>query len=282
MLRSLRIANSMIAALLRSARMTAESRADQHAILAAPRKSLMLPKLRYRLSYLEGGDPAGKLVVFLHGTAGDAEHWTRFLHNVPAGYCHIAIDRPGFGESGPDQAVTSLAEQAAAVRALVQAREQGPATLVGHSIGASIAARAAIDGPHEVSSLVTLSGSFDPTLQHTQFLQHAIDNWPANILLPRRLRNANQELISIGGELELLVPLLARIGVPVVIMHSVDDDLVPVANAEFFRSCLTSSKSVVVTLLNGHGHFVHRKARSEIAAAIAQVASKVSLICAPT
>jgi hypothetical protein len=55
----------------------------------------------YRVSYLRAGDPAGRRIILVHGTPGAAEGWLDYLTNVPAGFEHIAVDRPGFGESGP-------------------------------------------------------------------------------------------------------------------------------------------------------------------------------------
>ncbi len=53
------------------------------------------------LSYLASGDPAGRRLVFVHGTPGDAADWAAYLHAAPAGQHRLAIDRPGFGQSGP-------------------------------------------------------------------------------------------------------------------------------------------------------------------------------------
>ena len=64
---------------------------------ALPRKALKLDA-GYALSYLDAGEPNGRLVVFVHGTPGNARGWSDYLLHVPAGFHYIAVDRPGFGE----------------------------------------------------------------------------------------------------------------------------------------------------------------------------------------
>src|SRR6185436_16919589 len=108
----------------------------------------------YSVSYLEAGDLDGRLVVFVHGTPGNARGWADYLMHVPAGFHYIAVDRPGFGKSGPDEAVTSLSEQAAAIAAVIRAQHHGAAILVGHSLGGPVIAQTAVDAPELVSALV--------------------------------------------------------------------------------------------------------------------------------
>ena len=233
-----------------------------------PRKALQLAS--YKLSYLESGDPNGPLVVFVHGTPGDAEAWADYLMSVPKGYRYIAIDRPGFGNSGPDAAVTSLAEQGNAVAALIRANGGKPAVLVGHSLGGPIVAQAAADHPDLVAALVIVAGSLDPAQEDVPFIQFVGDTWPVSALLPRPLRNANREIIALEHELEALSPRLGAIRVPVTIVHGTKDSLVPFANVDFMKKNL-SGTAMDVTVLEGQNHFLPWNAKDKIEAAIAKV-----------
>ena len=145
-----------------------------------PHKVLQLPA--FKLSYIEAGAPQGRLVVFVHGTPGEAEGWADYLMNVPNGYHYIAIDRPGFGQSGPDDAVTSLAEQAAAVAALIRAKGSKPAVLVGHSLGGPVVAQFAADHPDLTAALVIVAGSLDPAQENVPLIQYIGDTWPVSAL----------------------------------------------------------------------------------------------------
>jgi pimeloyl-ACP methyl ester carboxylesterase len=240
-----------------------------------PRKSVAVES--YKVSYLEGGEPGGRLVVFVHGTPGDAVGWADYLISAPKGFHYVALDRPGFGESGPDDAVVSLPEQARALAAVVRAEGGNPAILVGHSLGGPIVAQLAVDKPELVAALVVLAGSLDPALENVPFIQHVGDAWPVSALLPRAMRNANREIIALEKELDRLAPRLKAITVPVVIVHGTADDLVPYANVDFMRGHLTGAKIVDVMSMQGQNHFLPWNAKAQVTAAVAKAAQDATL-----
>jgi len=242
---------------------------SEQAMATLPRHDLRLAA-GYTLSYLEAGDPDGRLAVFVHGTPGEAEGWADYLTNVPAGYRYISIDRPGFGHSGPDDAVVSLAEQAKAIAELIRAKGDGPAVLIGHSLGGPIIAQAAVDTPDLVAALVVLAGSLDPKQESVPFIQYAGDAWPISALLPRWLRNTNREIIALEPQLERLAPRLSQISVPVTIVHGTEDDLVPFANVAFMKAHMTGTTAMEVTVLDGQNHFLPWNAKARVNAAIAK------------
>jgi len=56
----------------------------------------------------------------------------------------VSIDRPGWGKSGSGQLLTSLAAQAAAVEAVIEAQKPNRGVFtIGHSLGGTIVARLA-------------------------------------------------------------------------------------------------------------------------------------------
>lgn len=243
------------------------SEADMAAKL--PRNDLALSD-GYGLSYLEAGEPAGRLAIFVHGTPGDASAWADYLMGVPKGYRYIAIDRPGFGHSGPDGAVVSLAEQARAIAALVRANGGKPAVLVGHSLGGPIIAQAAVDSPDRVAALVVLAGSLDPAQESVPFIQYVGDTWPVSALLPRWLRNTNREILALEPQLEALAPRLSAIQIPVTIVHGTKDTLVPFENVAFMKARMTGTKAMEVTVLDGQNHFLPWNSKPQVDAAIAK------------
>lgn len=232
-----------------------------------PRQELKL-SASYRLSYLAAGEPEGKLAVFVHGTPGEAGAWADYLMNVPKGFHYIAIDRPGFGQSGPDDAVTSLAEQAKAIAELIKANGGKPAVLIGHSLGGPIVAQAAVDSPDLVAALVIVAGSLDPAQENVPFYQYVGDTWPISAILPRWLRNTNRELLVLEPQLAALAPRLATIKIPVTIVHGTDDDLVPFANVAFMKKHMTGTKAMDVTVLDGLNHFLPWNSKQAVDKAI--------------
>ena len=224
------------------------------------------------ISVLVAGDPAGTRVVLVHGTPGSAEAWADYLLAPPPGLELVALDRPGFGRSGPEGAVTSLAAQAAAVAALLP-DDGRRAVLLGHSLGGPIVARVAAEHPDRVAGLVLLAASLDPALEKIHPMQ-PVGAWgPVRRLLPRAIRNANAELMALRPELVELAGMLDRITAPVVIVHGTDDDLVPVANVPFMQARLVGARCRETVLLPGANHFLPWKAEPDVRAAIGWAAS---------
>jgi pimeloyl-ACP methyl ester carboxylesterase len=223
--------------------------------------------LGHDLSFLRAGDGAGPRAILVHGTPGSASSWADYLLSPPAGMEMLALDRPGFGRSGPDAAVTGLAEQAAAVLALLP-NDGRKVVLVGHSLGGPIVARVAADHPDRVHALVLLAASLDPALEDIHPMQH-VGAWaPLRSMLPRTIRNANSELMALKPELVALAALLQRITAKVVIVHGTKDDLVPVANVAFMRAHLTGARCVTTILLEGRNHFLPWNSEADVREAI--------------
>jgi pimeloyl-ACP methyl ester carboxylesterase len=215
------------------------------------------------LSYLRGGEAGAALVILVHGTPGSASSWADYLLQPLAGVEVIAIDRPGFGHSGPEGAVPGLAAQAAAVVALLPA-DGRPVVLVGHSLGGPVVAQVAAEHPSRITGVVLLAASLDPGLEQIHPMQH-VGAWSlVRMLLPRVIRNANTELMALKPELEALALLLPRITAKVVIVHGTLDDLVPVANVPFMQAHLRQARCVSTVLLPGRNHFLPWNSMPEV------------------
>ena len=223
--------------------------------------------LNANISVLQAGDTKGPRVIFVHGTPGSATGWTDYVVNPPPGTEVLALDRPGFGDSEPDGAVPGLAEQAAAVFALLP-QDGRPVVLLGHSLGGPIVARVAAEHPDRITALVLLAASLDPAQENTHPMQY-VGAWrPVRSLLPRAIRNANAELMALEPELQALALLLPRISAKVVIVHGTADDLVPVANVPFMQARLTGARCVQTVLLPGRNHFLPWNSEDTVRSAI--------------
>jgi pimeloyl-ACP methyl ester carboxylesterase len=219
------------------------------------------------VSYLHAGSAEGPLVIMVHGTPGSATAWSDYLLSPPPGTEVVALDRPGFGRSDPEGAMTSLADQAAAVLALMPSAGR-PVLLLGHSLGGAVVARVAADHPERVNALVLLAASLDPAMESIHPMQW-VGTWAlVRMLLPRSLRNANAELIALKPELESLAAALPRITAKVVIVHGTQDDLVPVANVPFMQARLTGARCVKTVMLEGRNHFLPWNSETAVREAI--------------
>ena len=228
--------------------------------------------LNATVSYLSAGDRSGPRLILVHGTPGSANAWADYLLAPPPGIEVVALDRPGFGRSGPEGAVPGLVEQAAAVLALLP-QDARPVVLLGHSLGgpvvAQLAAQLASEPQQRITALVLLAASVDPALESIHPMQH-VGAWaPLRALLPRAIRNANTELMALEPELEALAALLPRIKAKVIIVHGTRDDLVPAANVPFMQARLRGARCVQTVLLEGRNHFLPWNSEAEVRRAIA-------------
>lgn len=123
----------------------------------APLEAQLVAVGRGQISYLRGGRK-GPTVVLLHGFAADKEHWLPLLPLLEKhDYQVIVPDLPGFGanfrEADASYDAPALARQ---LRGFARAADLGMFHLVGHSIGATLAASYAYAFPVEVASLTLI------------------------------------------------------------------------------------------------------------------------------
>lgn len=92
-----------------------------------------------RQSWRERGD--GVALALIHGTGGSSASWAPQIADFAHSYQVIAWDAPGYGGSDPfDSETPSCDDYGRALAALLDLRGVMSAHLVGHSIGAPIAA----------------------------------------------------------------------------------------------------------------------------------------------
>jgi pimeloyl-ACP methyl ester carboxylesterase len=120
------------------------------------------------LTYLERGK--GPLVVMVHGALGDCRTWSRLgsllaqqyrVVSYSRRYHHLSPSPQGKIDYSYRQHVDDLIE-------LIRALGLGPAHLVGHSYGATVAALVALERPEMVSSLVLGEPSLFSILSDSQ------------------------------------------------------------------------------------------------------------------
>ena len=204
---------------------------------------------------LQSGE--GRRVIYVHGTPGEKEGWADYLIEPPFPAHAIAIDRPGFGGSGPDGPVTDLEAQARALLPLLEPDPEGrKPILVGHSLGGPIVAQAALLKPEGIGALVLVAGSFDPGLEDVHPLQPLGETWPIRALLPRAIRNSNRELLALEPQLIRLAPLLKEILAPIIVLQGGRDSLVPAENVAFLRETFRPEQQVEWIEIDQADHFV--------------------------
>ena len=114
-----------------------------------------------RLNYVERGDPRGTPVVLLHGYTDSRHSFDRLLPMLPSSLHVFAVTQRGHGASGRPETGYMPADFAADVAAFLDLKDIESAVIVGHSMGATVAQRFAIDYPKRTRALV-LEGAFFP------------------------------------------------------------------------------------------------------------------------
>ncbi|MFA6046054.1 MAG: alpha/beta hydrolase [Phycisphaerales bacterium] len=225
------------------------------------------------LSYLHSGDAAKPRVIYIHGTPGDATGWADFLVDPVMGCEAIAVDRLGFGKSGPKGGggVDSFDIQAAAIAPLLVKQGGRWPVVVGHSLGGPIAAWIAGAYPDKVSGLVIVAGSLDPDLEKPGLAQDIATTSLARWLMPRALDNSMGELDGAKAQTKLLAPLLDKITCPVIVIHGTTDELVPYDNVKYIQKMLTHAASVQIITIDKQGHFVPWQRADAIRDAVQQL-----------
>lgn len=222
------------------------------------------------ISYIRQQVPASDapLLVYVHGTPGDANAFSDYIANPLKGFESYSIDRPGFGRTKPRKPVLTLSEQADCILPLLVERGGRWPILVGHSLGAPIVVQAALDYPERVGGIVILSGSLDPSLERVGWYQRTADFGPFKYMIPRFVRNSNRELMPMKNELERLAERLSQLRVPVIILHAPDDILVPFENVDFMQRSFPNGTVIDSIVLDGKNHFIPWNAAAEVREAI--------------
>lgn len=152
------------------------------------------------------------------------------------GYAVLRFDFTGLGESGGDfgdtTVTTNVGDLTRGALALLD-RGFGPCAMVGHSMGGAATLLAA-HRIKTVSSVVVIGAPASPT----HVLRHLVDHEP-------RIRRAGTAVVTIGGRpfpisTALLDDLgrhdqdqrVAELGRPLLVVHAVDDRVVPIAEGE--------------------------------------------------
>jgi magnesium chelatase accessory protein len=117
----------------------------------------------------------GPTVLLLHGTAAATHSWRGILPTLAREARVIAPDLPGHGFTAmPRDGGLTLPGMARLVGALAAQLDAHPVMLVGHSAGAAIAIRMALDGLVAPRVIVSLNGALTPLgEEHAAFFTRA-------------------------------------------------------------------------------------------------------------
>ena len=126
----------------------------------AASRFVLAGSLRWHVQVMGAGPP----MLLLHGSGAATHSWRDLAPLLSADFTVIAPDLPGHGfTQAPIGDGASLPGMARSLRALLAALNLKPTAAVGHSAGAAIALRLALDDPALFKSgVVSLNGALSP------------------------------------------------------------------------------------------------------------------------
>ena len=142
------------------------------------------------LAYSDTG--RGPVLLFAHGLGSDRTRWAPIIERLEGDFRCVAVDLPGHGESS-DEGCDSVSATMA-VHELVKHLQLERPTIVGHSLGATVALLyGAVYGPRSIVAidpvglylpdLADVLAPYAERLQGDDFAA-AFDEWEADLLAP--------------------------------------------------------------------------------------------------
>jgi 3-oxoadipate enol-lactonase len=114
-------------------------------------------ELKRPIAFTKSG--SGPAIVFIHGLGGDGSVWDEEVARLRDRWTVVAVDLPGHGASGaPPDGRIDFERIARQIADVVKHENLAPAVIVGHSMGAVIAARVALADPSTTRALVLVDG----------------------------------------------------------------------------------------------------------------------------
>jgi pimeloyl-ACP methyl ester carboxylesterase len=205
---------------------------------------------------------AGSTVILLHGGLGNSGNWG---YQVPAlircGYRAVLIDSRGHGRSTRDERPYSYELMASDALAVMDALQLSKATVVGWSDGACTALILAATYPARIASVLFFACNMDPSgvkpFESSPALERCFARHRKDYAeLSATPENFNDFVEDVGlmqrTQPNYSAEDLAKIRVPVAIVHSEHDEFIRREHAEYLGRSIPSAEFVA---LHGVSHF---------------------------
>jgi magnesium chelatase accessory protein len=267
--------------------------------------------LRWHVQKMGKGPP----VLLLHGTGASTHSWASLAPLLAVRFTVVAPDLPGHGFTEmPRRAAVSLPDMARRIGELLDVLAFDPAMIIGHSAGAAIMIRMALNGIVKPRALISLNGALLPfggpasqffsplaKLLVLNPLVARLFAWRASdrAAVERLIRNTGSTIGAEGVEyyrrlvasprhvgaalammanwdLKPLVDDMPKLKIPLLLVAGGEDRAISADQAFQVREHLPSA---TVKYLRGLGHLAHEERPEEIARIVEEfaAAARVSL-----
>lgn len=209
------------------------------------------------------GDESKPGVLFIHGTPGGWGAFAAYLENpgLQRDFFMVSVDRLGWGKSPlpAKQIDGDFKPQSLGIGGVFNKYPGKKWTLVGHSLGASIAPQIALDYPDRVSGLLLLAGSLKPSLGSPRWYNRIASTWLVANLIGKGMKYSNREIMGLRKQLEAMDEKLrtAKLETKLIIMQGKKDRLVSPKNPAYaVKEWQDSFISIESVELEKAGHFL--------------------------
>ncbi len=248
-------------------------------------------------------------MLLIHGTAASTHSWRDLLPILSQRYRVLAVDLPGHGftDRAPKRQI-SIAGMGGALAQLLRELAFEPAFVVGHSAGAVISCRMALDRAIRPRVIISINGAFLPMegmlgtlfspfaklLASTAFLpkflasrmssasnvarvlagtgshlsEQGVSYYAQLISNPRHLAGALDMMSQ--WDLGAFAHEMARLEVPLALLVAGNDHAVPPTQAELVKQRVAGA---TLETLPGLGHLAHEEDPALVAERILQICS---------
>jgi magnesium chelatase accessory protein len=252
----------------------------------------------------------GPVLLLLHGTGASTHSWRDLAPLLATDFTVVAPDLPGHGfTQSPHSDQLSLPAMARAIATLLKALDLAPDLVVGHSAGAAIGLRMALDGSIAPNVLISLNGALlpfrgvaaqlFPSLARLLVLNPFVPRlfaWRAGSagavdsllrgtgskldqrgldlyqrLFSNRVHVAATLAMMANWDLEVLGRAFGKLDLPVVLAVAANDKAVPPGDAAEVARRLPNAR---IETIPAAGHLAHEEKPDEIAALIRRVAKE--------
>lgn len=197
-------------------------------------------------------------LVFVHGSPGDWTAYERYMKDetLLAHFRIVSIDRPGYGGSDKGHPMHLTSQVELVSRAIEQIKNDQPMYWIGHSLGGPFVVLMAMRHKELVSGLTILSGSVNPADEAPERWRKIFHQPFLKFFIPVNLSTSNEEIMFFKKDIDALENDWNKIECPVLIVHGVNDPLVPFSNAPYAMEQLTKSSQKKMVPIEGANHFI--------------------------
>ncbi len=266
-------------------------------------------RMRWHVQVWGPQDSSKPMVLLLHGTGAATHSWRELAPLLAADFTVVALDLPGHGfTTGRPSGGLTMSAMAREIGKLLNVLDLDPQSIVGHSAGAAVAIRMALDGVASPASIIGMSAALlpfpglaaklFPTLARMLFVNPFAPHLFAALArkpgeTARFLARSTGSQIDAAGatyyerlfatpghcsgaitmmadwDLPALKRDLPRLKTPLLLIHGETDAAIPIATAHDAAAMIGGAR---VTPLAGLGHLAHEERPGDMAALIRQFA----------